>query len=61
MDRGKMIIGFAGNENVEVYNVTENHYGEVVDSFFAGTKMISVGEDMWVNPSQITYIKFKKN
>ena len=61
MDRGKMIIGFAGNENVEVYNVTENHYGEVVDGFIEGAKIVPVGDDMWVNPTQVTYIKFKKN
>ena len=56
-----MIIGFAGNENVQVYNVTENDYTEVVDGFIEGAKIVLVGDDMWVNPTQVTYIKFKKN
>ena len=61
MVRGKMTIGFAGNENVQVYNVTENDYTEVVDGFIEGAKIVFVGDDMWVNPTQVTYIKFKKN
>ena len=61
MVRGKMTIGFAGNENVQVYNVTENDYTEVVDGLIDGAKIVPVGDDMWVNPTQVTYIKFKKN
>ena len=61
MVKGRMIIGFAGNENVEILNIRREEYLSTVEMLKGGAKLVFLGDDMWVNPTQVTYIKFKKN
>lgn len=61
MVRGKMTIGFAGNENVEILNIRREECWSTVEILKGEAKLVFLGGDMWVNPTQVTYIKFKKN
>lgn len=61
MDRGKMTIGFAGNENIVLRNISREESLNLMEEIRGGTKLVFLGDNMWVNPSQITYIEFKKN
>lgn len=61
MVKGRMIIGFAGNENVEILNIRREECLSTVEMLKGGGKLSFMGDDMWVNPTQVTYIKFKKN
>lgn len=61
MVRGKMTIGFAGNENIVLRNISREESLNLTEEIRGGTKLVFLGDNMWVNPSQITYIEFKKN
>lgn len=61
MVRGKMTIGFAGNENIVLRNISREESLNLMEEIRGGTKLVFLGDNMWVNPSQITYIEFKKN
>jgi len=61
MTLGKVTIGFAGNENVEMLNISREEHLSLVERLEDGGNLAFLGDNMWVNPSQITYIKFKKN
>lgn len=61
MVKGRMIIGFAGNENVEILNIRREECLSTAEMLKGGAKLVFLGDDMWVNPTQVTYIKFKKN
>lgn len=61
MVHGKMTIGFAGNENIVLRNISREESLNLMEEIRGGTKLVFLGDNMWVNPSQITYIEFKKN
>ena len=58
---GKMTVGFAGNENVEILSISREEYLSLMEQIRGGAKLVFLGDSVWANPTQITYIKFKRS
>ena len=61
MVKGTIYVGLSGMEIVRVANASREEFLDIRERILDGGNLVHLVGETWVNHSQITYIKFKKN
>ena len=61
MVTGTVLVGLSGMEIARVPNASREELLEIRERILDGGNLVHLVGETWVNPSQITYVKFVKN
>lgn len=61
MVEGTMYIGLPGAETIKIPNTTHQDFQDTLGRLTDGRKMEYLAGSTWVNPAQVTYVRFAKN